>query len=477
MRARGQFVSTLILVALVAGAGFYLQRQVGPKEASAAVPGSATSGAWFCPHGGGPADSKDWHATLAIANPGKSDVAIRVTDLGSEKPQPAQPSTVPAGQEVLLSVPADAPESATFVEYFGGWVSAGWVMRAQGDISGVAAESCAPQADRSWTLADGSTNLPQGLKQSEHDEDTLVVMNPFAVDAALTVVLLTQDRRPIHTKELTDFVLPAERSIAIPVSTDALGYGAVSAVVQVSVGRVAAASLGTSFTDGIRSTAGVPGSPPNRVFLPAGPDRATSQLIVAAPRTSTVRLSGSVYGKDAVQPVSGLAQQDQQDQQGGTSRSYDATIEGPSAFELGAGGPNGIAAAVRTVAANTSHDEAATAGAPTAAENWVVPPAAVSEPATASLLLLNPGTQDARVTLRALVPTDAKGAPDSTTVTVPAGRTVSAPNGFVAAAPTASISAASPGEPIVAASAAFSEGRHGVGGFAISTGVVDPGDP
>ncbi len=473
MRARGQFVSTLIVVALVAGAGFYLQREVGPKEAMAAVPGSATSGAWFCPHGGGPAGTKDWHATLAIANPGRSDVAIRLTDLGSEKPQPAQPSTVPAGQEVLLSIPADTPESATFVEYFGGWVSAGWVMRAQGDISGVAAESCSPEAGRSWTLPDGSTNLPQGLKRSKHDEDTLVIMNPFAVDAALTVVLLT-DRRAIHTKELTDFVLPAERSVAIPVSKDALGYGAVSAAVQVSVGRVAAASLGTSFNDGIRSTAGVPGSPPHRVLLPAGPDQATSQLVVAAPHTPTVTLSGSVHGKDAVLPVSGLAQQDQQ---GGTARSYDATIEGPSAFELGAGGPDGIAAAVRTVAANTSHDEGATAGSPVAAEAWVVPPAAVSEPASASLLLFNPGTEDARVTLRALVPADAKGAPGSTTVTVPAGRTVSAPNGFVSAAPTASISAASSGEPIVAASAAFSEGQNGVGGFAISTGVVDPGDP
>jgi hypothetical protein len=61
-------------------------------------------------------------------------------------------------------------------------------------------------------------------------------------------------------------------------------------------------------------------------------------------------------------------------------------------------------------------------------------------------------------------------------VTVPAGRTISAPNRFVSAAPTASISAISPGAPIVAASAAFSEGQNGVGGFALSTGVVDPGE-
>jgi hypothetical protein len=474
MRARGQFLSTLIVVGLVAGGGFYLQREVGPKKAAAAVAGSATSGAWFCPHGGGPSGTKDWHATLAIANPGNRAVAIRVTDLGSGKPQPAESSTVPAGQEVLLSVPADAPESATFVEYFGGWVSAGWVMRAQGDVSGVAAESCSPQAARSWTLADGSTNLPHGLKQTKHDEDTLVIMNPFAVDAALTVVLLTQTRRPIHTKDLTDFVLPAERSVAIPVSKVALGEEAVSAVVEVSVGRVAAASLGSSFTEGIRSTEGLPGPPPRRVLLPAGSDQATSQLVIATPHAPTVTLSGSLHAEDAVQPVAGLAQQGQQ---GGSSQSYDAPITGPSAFELGVEGSNGIAAAVRSLAADTSHDEGATQGSPVAAGAWVVPPAADSEPARASLLLFDPGTQDARVTLRALVPADAEGAPDSTTVTVPAGRTISAPNRFVSAAPTASISAISAGTPIVAASAALSEGQNGVGGFAISTGVVDPGDP
>src|SRR5438874_3948674 len=83
MRARGQFLGTVLVVGLVAAAGVYLQREVAPRALAAPVAGAATTGAWFCPHGGGPAGTKDWHATLAVANPGRNPVRIRVTELGS----------------------------------------------------------------------------------------------------------------------------------------------------------------------------------------------------------------------------------------------------------------------------------------------------------------------------------------------------------------------------------------------------------
>jgi hypothetical protein len=133
-----------------------------------------------------------------------------------------------------------------------------------------------------------------------------------------------------------------------------------------------------------------------------------------------------------------------------------------------------MVAAVRTVASDISHDAGATAGTPAPATAWVVPPAASSEPASPALLLFDPGTQDVRVTLTAIAPADVKHPPPPKDVTVPAGRTVLAPKGFVSAAPTSSILAVSSGGPIVAASAAFSEGEHGVGGFALVTGVADP---
>ena len=469
MRARGQFLGTLLVIALVVVVGVYLQRQVGPKALAAPVAGTATSGGWFCPHGGGPEGTKDWHASLAVANPGTSPVRIRVTDLGAEKPAAAEASVVPPGRELLFDVPADSPEASTYVEYFGGWVSAGWVMRAQGTISGVAAEACTPEADRTWTLADGDTSLPQGARATEGNRTQLVIMNPFATDAALSVVLYANER-PTTTKDLTDFVLPGMRSISIPLAKYVKGPEALGAQVRVSVGRVAAATLSTSFFDGIRSAEGVPGPPPQRIFLPAGTGHASTQLAITAPEPQGVTVSGALRGRQPPQLVAGL---DRQEQRGGTSAAHDTSIQGPTTYQITASG--GVASAVRTLRSHTSHDRAGTSGSPVAARAWVVPPAAASEPARPSILLLDAGTQDARVTLTAL-PSGKEKVPKPVTVTVPAGRSTSAPDRFASAVATSCVLAVSSGPPIVAASAAFSEGQHGVGGFAVATGVVDPAD-
>ena len=468
MRAKGQFLVTLVVVALVAAAGVYLQRQVGPKAQAAPVAGSSTSGAWFCPHGGGPDGTKDWKATLAVANPGTSPVHIRVTELGANKPAAPAASVVPPGRELLLDVPADSPAASTFVEYFGGWVSAGWAMRASGAISGVSAESCTQEADSIWTLADGDVSLPQGANAKEGNDTLLVIMNPFATDAALSVVLYGE-RQPTTTKELTNLVLPAMRSVSISLKRYVKGPEALGAQVRVSVGRVAAATLSTSFFDGIRSAEGVPGAPPKRIFLPAGAEDASTQLAITAPAARGVVLSAALRGPEEQQVVPDL---DQAQLQGGTSSAHDTLIQGPSTYQLTASG--GVSSAVRTLASDTSHDGAATSGSSVSARAWVVPPAAASEPAKASIVLLDAGTEDARVTLTALG--SGKKTPKPVTVTVPAGRSTVAPSRFASAVATASVLAVSSGPPIVAASAAFSEGEHGVGGFAVSTGVVAPGD-
>ena len=469
MRARGQFLVTLLVVVLVAAAGVYLQRRVGPKALAAPVGGTATSGAWFCPHGGGPEGTKDWKATLAVANPGPSPVHIRVTELGADKPAGADSSVVPPGRELLLDVPADSPEASTYVEYFGGWVSAGWVMRSQGTISGVAAEACAPEADRTWTLANGDASLPQGLPVKERNRTQLVIMNPFATDAALSVVLYG-DRQPTSPKDLTDFVLPAMRSVSISLEKYVVGPEALGAQVRVSVGRVAPATLTTSFANGVGSAEGVPGPPPQRIFLPAGARHASTQLAITAPEPQGVTISAALRGRQEAQPIADLQQQQQQ---GGTSSAHDTTIQGPAAYQITASG--GIAAAVRTLVPAVSHDRAATSGSPVAESAWVVPPAAASEPALPSIVLLNPGTEQARVTLTALPSGNGK-APKPVTVSVPAGQSAPAPSRFASAVATSSVLAVSSGPPIVAASAAFSEGKHGVGGFALATGVVDPAD-
>ena len=72
MRARGQSFLTLMLAALLALGGAAFAR-LGPKEPAPAPEGSAESGAWLCPHGGG----NGYEGTVFLANPGASDVSTR----------------------------------------------------------------------------------------------------------------------------------------------------------------------------------------------------------------------------------------------------------------------------------------------------------------------------------------------------------------------------------------------------------------
>jgi hypothetical protein len=92
-RSRGQGALAVIVLAVVIGGGFALQRGLGPRVPEAAGSGTARSGAWFCPHGGG---AKEWKATLYLANPGVDPVTARVTSLVTKKPGTTQGVTVPA---------------------------------------------------------------------------------------------------------------------------------------------------------------------------------------------------------------------------------------------------------------------------------------------------------------------------------------------------------------------------------------------
>ena len=71
---------------------------------------------------------------------------------------------------------------------------------------------------------------------------------------------------------LTDVVLRPFRSVAFDVGDVVLGEPTVSALVDVSVGRVAAATLGVSGAGGIRSALGYLGTAPGaRSRSPAAP--------------------------------------------------------------------------------------------------------------------------------------------------------------------------------------------------------------
>jgi hypothetical protein len=454
MRFRGQAGWALLLLAVLVAGGVYLQREVGPKASAATSSAAAPSGAWFCPHGGG----AEWAVTLELANPGTTPVEVRVTGLSGRKPSTPQSFTVPPGAELLVHEAAEERDSASFIEYFGGWMAAGWVIHAGGGEKGVAAEPCLPRAAEQWFVPDGLT--------TERQDAYVVIMNPFATDAIFTLTLYTQKRAPITAGPWTNVVLAPRRSRAFRLNATALGEEAVSTLVDVKVGRVAAASLGLAELGGIRSSIGVAGSPPQQTILPAGFAQGASTVVAMNTGEARPELQATLHSKETSQPLGSLVQNSPN---AGSAQPYPVTMEGPSAIDLRS--TPGTVVALRTL--GVSADQGSTGGASAPAAAWVVLPSIAGTPAHPGLILTNPGDVPAVVKL-ALLPSAAGTVPPPVSVTVPPGRTVAGPKLFVTAKPFAAILVTAESGTLVAAAASYSLGQDGNATYAVSLGVPVP---
>ena len=273
MRARGQGLLTLLVVAASWRSAPLAFDRLGPREASGAAAGTAPSAAWLCPHGGG----KAYEGTVFLANPGEAEVSARVTELSADGSVGHLEVAVPAGSQVAVAVDASDRSSSTFVETFGGWVAAGWLVRgAEGEV-GIGAEPCTPEARRDWVSAAATTD--QG------DDAFLIVMNPFDVDAVFDVALFAADRAPIRDSELTDVTLRPRRSAAIRLNDYAQGEAGLGVSIEVSTGRLAASTLVVSEGRGIGSVLASP-TPAERHLLLTSKAAGRSVLAVAVPTAS-----------------------------------------------------------------------------------------------------------------------------------------------------------------------------------------------
>ena len=455
-RNRGQGVLAVILLAVVTGGGFALQRGLGPRLPEAAALGTARSGAWFCPHGGG---AKEWQATLYLANPGLDPVTARVTSLVARKASTTQGVTVPGQETVAVTVPAVGREASTYVEYFGGWLAAGWVAQGGGGEVGVGAEPCAPSAARTWFAPDGTTEQGQ--------DAYLVVMNPFAVDAVFNIVLLTPRRAPIRNAKLTDRVLRPGKSVAFRLNAFAEGDPAVGAEVDVSIGRVAVSSLGISRDGGIRSVIGSTGVT-SSVDLPVGVGAGQSTLAVMVPGDAPLRFGATLISGGAPVPAGGLTASSQNP---ASAAAYPVTNPGASSIDVAADGSTLFAATQRSI--GVGNDDAATGGTASPASDWVVLPAIAGEPARPGLVLVNPGSAPVTVTLHALPPSGQASPPDIT-LSIAAGSVFQAPRGFLAQVDRAAIEVRSVGGDVVAMAASTSLGVKGLSTYALAMGVAVP---
>lgn len=454
VRPRGQTLVALAVLGVVALGGL-ISQWAGIREAGAVAPRVATSGAWLCPHGGG----GRWSASIYATNPGSDPVTVRASSLGEGRPRELGEITVQPGTSEEIPAPAGELASATSLEYFGGWVAASWVARADGKDVGVAAEPCLPGAGRHWTLPDGTTE--QG------ESAYVVVMNPFAADAVFDVTALTDSDQPKGITDFTDYVLAGGRSAAFKLNQLVLGEPAVAARVDVSIGRVAVATLGISSKAGIRSSVGWPGSPRGGAILTGGGDAGASVLTAADPGTSPTTFSASVLGPKGLQIAGRLRQQTQE---GMSATAYQVTTGDPASISVATQlGDPGVVLARRTRGA--SQDLGSTGGVAGAAGAWIVSPATGTAPRTPVVYLTNPGERPIDVSLATL---PVNGSPASARTTIPPGGTIAAPKRLFSGKGDHPVMALAERGTFAAAAASYSQGQHGVAGYAVSAGIPIP---
>jgi hypothetical protein len=451
-RARGQGWLALATAIVVLGGGLALERGLGPLPPADAAPGVATSGAWSCPHGGGP----KWRAEIRLANPGEATVSARLTTLSAGRPRKPVTVTVAPGATGSVKVVAKTRDAATFVEFFGGWIAAGWVTQGGAGEIGVAAEPCASSASRRWYAPDGTTEQGQ--------DAYLVIMNPFDAPAVFDLALLTKTRAPIRDSAVKDVVLPAHRSRAIRLNTLALGEAALGSEVDVSVGRVAVSSIGIGRDGGIRASLATPALS-STVYLPVGAGAGQTVLSLMVPGEDPVRFGATLLSEDLATPAGGLTEAGQGPASAAT---YAVPVDGASSIGIVTEGNGRIAAALRAV--GVGNDWAATGGSSILVERWVVLPATIGEPVTPGLVLVDPGNDPVTVSLRAL----AEEGTAELTVRIEAGRALEVPAGFWAEAPGAAVLVSSEGGPILALAASTSLGNAGLSTYGLAIGVPVP---
>ncbi len=455
MRTRGQGLLALIVAAIVILGGAALTR-LGPMVPTEATAGAAPSGAWLCPHGGG----KGWTGTLQLANPTDTPSIVRLTPIAKEAEGGRRSIEVPPGASVAVEIPVAARESSTFVEYFGGWVAASWLLRGTSGELGIAAEPCTVGPSRTWYAVDGSTR--------EGQLAFLIVMNPFGIHAVYDVALYTADRQPIRDTALTDLTLRPGSAAALELNDYAADEAVVSAEVTVKAGRLAVSSLGVSRTSGIRSVIGSAELTGSSV-LPVAGGAGQTQVLLVAPADEGVRFGATLMSKGPPQSAGGLTTTDQAPQ---SAKAYPVVTSGPSgvAVRLQDAGP--FTAALRS--AGPGNDGAATAGAIAPAQAWVVFPTAVGSPARPGVVLVNATDEPSTVEVVRLSGEGVSpGQP--LTLEVPSNGVASVPGQYLSEQLDATlVVTVIDGAPIVASSASTSLGVSGASVYALSLGVPIP---
>jgi hypothetical protein len=347
---------------------------------------------------------------VVLANPGTATVQVRLTELTAGKVRSVASFSLGPLRQAYREVSAEDPADATFLEYFGGWIGAAAVIASDQSPSGVGAERCEPTPRRTWYLLDE----PTGAGETSY----VVVMNPFAEDAAFDVVARTENRT-IAPGSLRPYVLPARSSVAFRLNDIALeGPGEHTVAVRVSqrIGRVIAGGVAVS-SGGLRAEAGA--VPARMTEIPASGYAGPAELILSNPgetRADLTVISSSRAGQRVVSGPDGLSLA------GGAVRTVE--LEGlTGAAVVQSDNRQPVGAVLRV--AGPRGDQATVTGAAAPGRAWLVLPALTPKGGRSFLVLQNPGRSGARVSVQALGQGGVVPAPRLSAIGIPPGKTIS----------------------------------------------------
>jgi hypothetical protein len=451
-RAQGPLALGFVAALALAGIG---AERIGSAEPAPASAPAIRSSIWICPHGG----AEDWSGSVVVMNPGEADVDVRISTFGRSNRATTVEATVPAAGQLVQEVPVTDRGAATVVDAFDGWVGVAWLVTSD-TSAGLGAEPCAPSGERRLLAGDAGT--PEG------DDAYLVIANPYDADAIVDVALYTADRPPIRPREWSDLRIAPRRSIALPVNRAAEGEDAVLADVTVQVGRVGVASYVLGGDGGIRSALATPAITDGPQELPVAGGSGPGLLSIGVPSETEARFDATLLTREPPQPAGGLTDGEQT---GPSARPYAVAADGPSSIHLEVDQGGAVVATLRVQ--GRASDDGATAAALAPASSWVVPSTVLGDPSFPAVVLVNPGSRDASVTLMHLP--EGGGAPGGEErLAVPAGAAVSVPTDFLSADPGAAVLVRADGGDVVALGASASLGVEGFARYALVLGIPLP---
>lgn len=378
---------------------------------SALVAPTGVVNTWFCPGGSRPAGIAE--LTVQMVNRSDEPRTVTVSALpGGSAPQELstlEMSIEPRGRVLLQPSEAvpDAEWVGVTVETTGADVVVEQIVTA---AEGVGRSPCLTRTAESWIVSNGATR-----SAVEKERFVVMLLNPFP-DVAVVDIELVAD---VGRDSIDGLVVPAQRVVAVDITSEVTVASTVAAFIDVVSGRVAASWIqiadGLIAGRGIRTAPAVPGAA-DLWHLPVaavGADRRDVVAVSNPSATDTAEVDVEILPEDPQLDVGPIEITVRPGRTALIDLSRQARLDGIGHFSLAVRSltPVPVAASITSVTSALIDSDSpadtggaavvagstATIGADGAAHRWLVPAevrdqdgAAVPGTDTGSLVIVNP---------------------------------------------------------------------------------------